>query len=116
MCAENFTVRFRNDEFDESFGFTDGQRFPVCREWKLAHLKLQSLFFRGSFRQTDAGDLRLAIGASREDANALRLVLSKHALDRLNRFPARHVSQPGWSDHISCRVDSTHVCGVTIVH
>src|SRR5262249_34673616 len=40
----------------------------------------------------------------------------KNSFNSLDSFPAGDMGQPGWANHISCRINSFYACLVTIVH
>ena len=113
--AEDFAVRFADEEFNKSFAFADRQGLATGEERELANLILEPLFFRSTLGQTDAGDLRLAVGAAGKDGHLLWLGHSEHPLDRLNRLEARHMRQPRRPDDISGSIDPLDVRLVIVV-
>ncbi len=108
VCSDDFTVRFTVDDFHEALGFSCGQSFATGLVGELADLVLETFFFRGAFGETDAGHLRMAVGAAREDTDFLRRVLGEHAFDGLHRLVASDVGEPRRTDDVTCAVDAFH--------
>ena len=107
MGAENFAVRFTDEDFDEAFAFADGAGFSASHEGEFSDFKFPSFFFGGPFGQADAGDLRMAVGATWENRDFFRFeVGDEHAFDRLKRFIASDMGEPWWPDDITGGKDS----------
>ena len=91
------------------------KRLAAGHERELADLVLEALFLRRAFGETDAGDLRLAIGAARENGDLLGLRHAEHALDGLNSFVAGHVGKPRRPDDIAGSIDPFDVRLVVVI-
>ena len=91
--AQNFAVRFAEKDFHKAVNLADGAGLAARRKRKFADLEFQSLFLRRAFGEADAGDLRLAIGATRKHGDFFRRVIREHAFHRLNRFVAGDVRE-----------------------
>ena len=50
MRAENFAVRFADDQLNKTIGLADGARFATRAERKLSDLEFQTGLFRGALR------------------------------------------------------------------
>src|SRR5687767_11127312 len=106
VCPDDLAVRFTNEKLHEAFAFADGAGLAARHEGELPNLELEALFLRRTFRQPDAGDLWVAVGAARERGDLLRLMPRfEHAFDGLDRFEAGNVREPRWSDDVSGAVD-----------
>jgi len=113
--AEDFAVGFAEDDFHKAFAFADSERFAAGHEGEFADFVFQPLFLRGAFGHSDAGDLRLAVGATREDGDFARGFAGEYAFDRLDGFEAGHVGEPRGPDDITRGVDAAQGGFVAIV-
>ena len=113
--TDDLAVRFTVDDFDKTFRLSGGERFTTGLVREFADLVLEAFFFSGALGQTNAGHLRMAVGAAGEDADFLGLVLSEHAFDALDGLVASDVGQPRWSDDVASAVDAFDVGLVAVV-
>ena len=70
--TEDLAVRFAEEDLDETFALANGKGFAAGQEGEFSDFVFEAFFLRGTFGQTDAGHLRLAVGAAGEDANLAR--------------------------------------------
>src|SRR6185312_5921822 len=75
-------------------------------EGKFADLVIQFLFLRRFLRKTRARNLRVAISTTRENTDLLRLAVTEHAFDGLNRPERSNVSEPGRALNVTRRIDA----------
>ena len=113
--ANDLTVRFAVDDFDEAFRLTCRQGFAAGLVGEFADLVFEALLLRGALGETNAGNLRMAVGAAWEDADLLGLVLGKHAFDSLDGLVAGDVGEPRWPDDVAGAVDAFDVGFVAVV-
>ena len=113
--AEDLSVRFAENDFDEAFTFTHGKGFAAGHERKFTDFVFEAFFFRCPFGQPDAGHLRFAVGAAREDIHFARGFTGEHTFDCLDGLEAGHVGEPWWPDDIAGGKDTTHRSLVAVV-
>ena len=113
--AEDFAVLLTDEELHESIALADGLGLAAGHEREFADLEFEAFFLRGAFGEADAGDLRLAIGAAREDGNLLGLGSGEHSFDALDGFVAGDMREPGWPNDVSSAVDAFNAGLVAVV-
>ena len=113
--TEDFAVGFAEDDFHEAFAFADGKGFAAGHEGEFADFVFEAFFFGGAFGESDAGHLRFAVGAAREDGDFARGFAGEHAFDGLDGFEAGDVGEPGGSDDVAGGVDAAERSFVFVV-
>ena len=113
--TEDFSVRFAENDFDEAFAFAHGEGFAAGHERKFADFVFEAFFFRRPFGQPDAGHLRFAVGAAREDIHFAWGFAGEHTFYGLDGLEAGHVGEPRRPDDIAGGEDATHRSFVAVV-
>ncbi|MEN9469998.1 MAG: hypothetical protein RL630_1731, partial [Verrucomicrobiota bacterium] len=113
--AEDFAVLLADEELHEPFALADGKGFAAGHEREFADLEFEAFFLRGAFGEADAGDLRLAIGASRENGDLLGLGTGEHSFDALDSFVAGDMCEPWWPNDVAGAVDAFDAGLVAVV-
>src|SRR5438105_9856902 len=103
MRAQELTGFAVEDRLDHSLGLAERYRLAVSDEREMADLDLVAGIARSLFGQSDAGDLRPAIGASRDvaDVERVHVVDPGDVLDANHPLLARLVGQPRRADDIA---------------
>ena len=117
MRTQNLAVLFAGNQLDEACRLTDRHSLATSLKGELADLVLQPLFLAGAFRQTNTGDVRLAIGAARHVlcVEGWQLVAC-YLLHAGDRFVRRLVGEPRRTGHITHRVHAINVGAHVAVH
>ena len=104
--SDDLAVLLADKEFDKALALADRQSLAAGHERELADLEFDTLLDRRALGETNARDLRLAIGATREDGDFFRLLTGKHAFHALDGFVAGHMREPWWPDDVARAVDA----------
>ena len=115
MGTDKLTMRLIEQEFHKPIGVSHRQRLAARLKRELADLELEALLLGGALGETDAGHLRMAIGASGEGALTGGGALAEHALDGLDRLPASDVGEPWGADDVSGSIHAGDAGLVAIV-
>ena len=75
-------------------------------EGEFSDFVIQPLLLGGFFGEARARDLRLAVSTARENADLLRLPVTKHPLHRLHGPKGSHVRQPRRTLNIAGRINT----------
>ena len=113
--TDEFSVRLVEEEFHEALALADRECLAAGLEGELADLELESLFLGGALGESDARDLRLAVGAAGEGALAHGGALAEHPLDGLDRLEAGDVGEPRRPDDVAGGVDAGDAGFVAVV-
>ena len=113
--SDDLTMRLVEEELHEAVGLADRLGLATGLEGELADLDFEALFLGCALGESDARNLRLAVGATGEGALAGGRALSEHSLDGLDSLPAGDVREPWGSDDISRSVDTRDAGLVAVV-
>ena len=113
--SDDLAVRLVEEELHKSVRLSDCKGLAAGLEGELADLDLESLFLGDTLSESDARDLRLAVGATWEGPPAGGGALAEHSLNGLNGLPAGDMRKPRWPDNVSRRVDAGDAGLVAVV-
>src|SRR5450759_1735587 len=114
--SEELTVFRIKNQFDESFRFVDCERFAVRAKRISADLQLITFFARLLFSQADAGNLRLAVRATRNVVIVNRMrVLTGNFLNTGTAFSRCDMGQPWRTVDVADSVYAVDICFVEFV-
>src|SRR5210317_653127 len=116
MSTQDFPVFLAHDNFYKSFWVVDRHRLAGCSKRKFADLVSNSLFLGLFLGHPYTGHLWLAIGTTGESTHWNGIGMTKHPVDRLHCPIGGHMSQPGWSNDISGRIDAWERGLIGLIH
>lgn len=106
ICAddvgtEDFTVFFGDENFDKSLAVVGGDGLAGGGKGEFADLVGNAVFLEGALGFANAGDLRLAVGASGKEVDLFRFSFAEDSLDSLNGLVGGNVGEPGGSNDVT---------------